>query len=102
MARTSPSDQDWLLSGTHKTRLFEFWFGEAERDTPPHSAAELERATGAKGSNAFRDILPRLMSLGFVAEADRQYQPIAYGQLSAGHKQMRHALEAFLAALRQL
>jgi hypothetical protein len=102
VARNRPSDQDWLLDGSCKTRLFEFWFGQAERDAAPRSVLELERAVGAKGPNAFRLILPRLMSLGLVSEADKKYQPVPYAQLPPGHQQMRHALEAFLAALRQL
>jgi hypothetical protein len=102
VARNRPSDQDWLLDGSCKTRLFEFWFAEAERDAPPQSALELERAIGAKGPHAFRLILPRLVSLGLVTTVDKKYQPIPYSQLPPGHQQMRHALEAFLTALRQL
>jgi hypothetical protein len=100
--RLKCTDQEWFLGAPNKTRLFELWFGSAEQETDPYTAKELEALVGAKGPNAFKDILPRLISVGLVKQISDKYQPIPFSELSTPHQEMRHALEVFLSAIRRM
>ena len=50
MARQPCTDKDWILGAPVKMRLFELWFGAANRETVPHTVRELEDLVGAKGA----------------------------------------------------
>lgn len=102
MPRLSCNDNDWVFGAPLKARLFDLWFRHAERMTAPYTAKELERVVGARGPNALRSILPRLLSLGLVRKLGDRYQPVPLQELSPGHQELRLALAALLMALEKV